>query len=265
MGFRDDDEAARARADALERENSDLQKKIAVLQSTKETSRLVATRSRLSKHGIFAAGLAVILVAGIVIFFAEEPVMSSRMLLLVIGIASLGLLIIAFGFVRGLILVAGPNELLILSGRKSRLPDGRVVGYRVIRGGRVVRIPLFEQAERLSLVSLEISVQVMGAFTREGRQINVMADATVKLSSDADTVHNAIERFLGGSREDIARVARGTLEGGMRGGIADLTVKEMNQDRASAEQRIIQEVDEDFSRLGIILDTFHIDTIGAKE
>ncbi|MCK5796240.1 MAG: flotillin family protein [Deltaproteobacteria bacterium] len=253
MGFRDDGEAARARAEALERENRDLQQKIAVLQNTKEAPRSVATRSLLSSNWIIIAGIALILVGAIVI--------GSRSPLLLIGIGSVGLLLIGFGIASRFILIVGPNELLVLSGRKRQLADGSVVGYRVIRGGRVVRIPLLEQAARLSLAPLEIPVQVTGAYSKGGVPVDVTADATVKISSDAHILGNAIERFLGRPRDDIARVARETLEGEMRAVIAILTPKAMRQDRATAEQRIFQEVEEDFNRLGLTLDTFHLETI----
>ena len=38
-------------------------------------------------------------------------------------------------------LKVSPNAVAVLSGRKRKLPDGRVVGYRMVRGGAALRIP----------------------------------------------------------------------------------------------------------------------------
>ena len=37
-------------------------------------------------------------------------------------------------------LKVSPNAVAVLSGRKRKLPDGRVVGYRMVRGGAALRI-----------------------------------------------------------------------------------------------------------------------------
>ena len=39
-------------------------------------------------------------------------------------------------------LKVSPNAVAVLSGRKRKLPDGRVVGYRMVKGGAALRIPL---------------------------------------------------------------------------------------------------------------------------
>ena len=63
---------------------------------------------------------------------------------------------------------AGPNEVLIISGRKRKVidPDGRkrVVGYRLVRGGAFVW-PILERVQRLSLELLTIEVQTADAYT----------------------------------------------------------------------------------------------------
>lgn len=259
MAFRDDAEAARARAEALERENRDLQQKIALLQSTKEVPHALARRLSLSSNWILGAGIAFIVVGGILL---ESR---SSLVGIGIGIGTLGLLLVGLGTALRFIEIVGPNELLVLIGRERRLPDGSRVAYRVIRGGRVVRIPVLEQAIRLSLAPIEVQVKVMQAYTRKGMPVDVSAYATVKISSDPQLLNNALERFLARSPEDIARVARDTLEGIMRSFIVEFSPKEMRQDRTSLEQRTIQDIEEDFDKLGLALDAFHIETIHAMD
>ncbi|MEI8259485.1 MAG: flotillin family protein, partial [Deltaproteobacteria bacterium] len=44
--------------------------------------------------------------------------------------------------------VCSPSEVLIFSGRRATTPDGKIVGFRVVRGGRAMRIPLIEVVDR---------------------------------------------------------------------------------------------------------------------
>ena len=45
----------------------------------------------------------------------------------------------------------GPNEVMVISGRQHRTPDGRPVGFRVVKGGGTFVWPIFEKADILSL------------------------------------------------------------------------------------------------------------------
>ena len=73
--------------------------------------------------------------------------------------------------------VCPPSEVLIFSGRTRRLADGRSVGYRVVRGGRAMRIPLIETIDRMQLTNMAIELSVTNAFSRGGRVIDQTHDA----------------------------------------------------------------------------------------
>lgn len=157
--------------------------------------------------------------------------------------------------------VCPPSEVLIFSGRSRRLVDGRTVGYRIIRGGRAMRIPLIETKDRMQLTNMAIELQVTNAFSRGGIPLKVHAVANVKLPSEESLLHNAIERFLGTPREGIMRVAKDTLEGNLRGVIAELTPEEINQQKMIFQQKLIEEADKDLHRLGLLLDNLQIQNI----
>lgn len=74
-------------------------------------------------------------------------------------------------------------------------------------------------------------------------------------------VGNAIERFLDRNRSEIARVARETLEGNLRGVVATLTPEEVNEDRLRFAERIAEDVSHDLSKLGLRLDTLKIQSV----
>src|SRR5688572_23598318 len=65
----------------------------------------------------------------------------------------------AFVFSRNYIKVS-PNAVAVLSGRRRKLADGRVVGYRMVRGGAALRIPLLEKVEYLHLNVMTIPLEI---------------------------------------------------------------------------------------------------------
>ncbi len=94
-------------------------------------------------------------------------------------------------------LKVSPNAVAVLSGRKRKLPDGRVVGYRMVRGGAALRIPLLEKVEYLHLNVMTIPLEIKRAYTLKGVPVSVKAVANVKIRGDDTSLQAAAERFLG--------------------------------------------------------------------
>ncbi|MBI5486256.1 MAG: flotillin family protein [Deltaproteobacteria bacterium] len=168
------------------------------------------------------------------------------------GVMVLGLVALAI-MVRRLLYVVAPSQILVLSGRPHRLADGRVVGYRVVTGGRVIRLPFLERADVIDATVLTLAIRIPGAFTREGGRADLEAAASVAISRDAMVLTNYVERFLGRAREDVARVARETLEGTLRAVAAQLTADELESDRVKASAVVREEASPGLAKLGLEL------------
>ncbi len=176
----------------------------------------------------------------------------------------LGVLVAAVGVAilvaRNLTEICQPNEALIFSGGRYRMGK-KTVGYRVIQGGRGLRIPMLERVDRLDLTNMSIDISVKGAYSRGGIPLNVECVANVKVAGHEPVIGNAVERFLGRNRNQIAAVARETLEGNLRGVLATLTPEEVNEDRLKFAQSLLHEGDDDLKRLGLVLDTLKIQNV----
>jgi flotillin len=159
---------------------------------------------------------------------------------------------------RSLLRICRPNEILIFSGGKHRTEDGRAVGYRVVFGGRGVRVPLVETVSRMDVSLIAVPIAVAGAYSDGGIPLNVHAIANIKVSTDRRFVGNAIERFLGRDRNEIGRVAKETLEGHLRGVLATMTPEELNQDRLKFARHLEQSAGPDLEKLGLELDVLKI-------
>src|SRR5690349_10058923 len=83
--------------------------------------------------------------------FSSEISPSDAVAVLGSAVAVLVAMSTLIAVVRRLLYVCRPNEILIFSGRKHVLADGTAVGYRVLHGGRMLRIPVLETVARMDM------------------------------------------------------------------------------------------------------------------
>jgi len=180
-------------------------------------------------------------------------------------LAGLAAVAVVFAIVLAVVLsrflyICQPNEVLVFSGG-HRASAGRKVGYRIIKGGRALRVPLMETVDSMDLTNMPIEVGVQGAYSKGGIPVNVHGIANVKIAGEQPVLDNAIERFLGVDRDRIMAIAKDTLEGNLRGVLATLTPEELNQDKIKFAQSLLAEAEEDLRKLGLELDTLKIQDV----
>jgi flotillin len=158
-----------------------------------------------------------------------------------------------------------PNTVAVLSGRKRTLPDGRTVGYRMVRGGAALRIPLLEKVEYLHLNVMTIPLEIKRAYTLKGVPVSVKAVANVKIRGDETSLQASAERFLGMTHIEVQKVIFQTLEGHLRSILGTLTVEEVNSDRQSFAQKLTSEAAVDLEKMGIGVDVLTIQEISDDE
>jgi flotillin len=174
--------------------------------------------------------------------------------------------LIILAFIKANLRICHPNEILVFSGKQRRLKDGTVVGYRVIKGGRGLKIPIVESVTRLPLTTIPIDLELTGALSKGIIPINIQAMATVKIAGTEDEgLSNALERFLGKNITDISQVAKENIEGSLRGVLATLTPEEANSNRLEFAEKVAQDARSDLMRLGLVLDTFKIKHLSDNE
>jgi flotillin len=180
---------------------------------------------------------------------------------LVIAGVVLGVVVLLTLIIKSLIVICLPNEMVIITGRRRVTKDGRSVGYRVLHGGRTLRIPIIERVSRLDLTTIPIEVAVRNAYSKGGIPLLVQGIANVKVSARDPIADNAVERLLDKPFAEVMQIAKDTLEGNLRGVLATLTPEEVNEDRLKFAQQLIEEADEDLKKLGLELDTLKIQNV----
>ena len=195
----------------------------------------------------------------------SEVELSTAVGLICTALATVVAITIFMAIVRGLIYICRPNEILIFAGRKHRLPDGTEVGYRVVRKGWAIRIPLLQKVSRMDMRLFLVEVTVANAYSKGGIPLTVHAIANVKISSDPTLVRNAVERFLGMDPKQIAMVARQTLEGVLREVLSQLTPEEVNEDRLKFAETLRENAKDDFDKLGLELDVLKVQNVSDEQ
>jgi flotillin len=187
---------------------------------------------------------------------------------LAILIGLLGLFAAMALFARNYIKVP-PSTVAIFYGRKHTIVDDKgnkaVVGFRVVRGGAALRVPVLEEVQYLSLNVISIPLKISRAYTKEGVPVTVEAVANVKIAGDDTSLRSAAERFLGMTTDKIKEVIFQTLEGHLRAILGTLTVEEINADRQAFAQKMTDEAAVDLRKMGVNIDILTIQQIGDEQ
>jgi flotillin len=191
--------------------------------------------------------------------------LGTAILLLGAAVGTVIALTLFVAVVKGFLYICRPNEILIFSGRKHLLPNGQSSGYKVVRRGWAVRIPILETVNRMDMRLFMVEVTVGNAYSKSGIPLDVKAIANVKISNNPAHVRNAVERFLGTAPQQIAVVARQTLEGVLREVLAQLTPEEVNEDRLKFAETLKQHAQDDFDKLGLELDVLKVQHVSDEQ
>jgi len=182
--------------------------------------------------------------------------------LIIAGGVLLALGVIAFAVWAHQYTKVGPNEVLIISGRRGRKKGP---GYRIVRGGGTYVRPFREKVQRLSLELMQFDVRSAETYTAHGVPVQIDGVCMVKVDSSDEGIEHAATQFLSRGREDIVRTAMQAVEGHMRSAIGALSIEDIYRER----QRLVASVRElagpDIERMGLEIVSLTIRNIGDKQ
>lgn len=91
---------------------------------------------------------------------------------------------------------------LILSGRTS--PFGKD-SRRCIHGGGALVVPVLQSYEYLSLLPMQIEINLRKTLTRNKLRVNVPSVFTVAIGTSEDMMNNAAQRLLGQAHTEVKK------------------------------------------------------------
>ncbi|KAI9134305.1 flotillin family protein [Acaryochloris sp. CCMEE 5410] len=186
-----------------------------------------------------------------------------ELITLLLGLSGLSL-VAGWSVTKNFYCICQPSEVLIFAGPRTRLTNGQTMGYRLVKGGSSLQMPLLEQTFRMDLTNMIIDLQVTGAYSKGGIPLTVTGVANIKIAGTEPTIHNAIERLLGKKRAEVEQLAKETLEGNLRGVLASLTPEQANSDQIAFAKSLLEEAEADLEKLGLLLDSLQIQTISDE-
>ncbi|MGR6899097.1 flotillin family protein [Rummeliibacillus sp. BSL5] len=163
---------------------------------------------------------------------------------------------------------AGPDEALIVTGSylgsKNVHKDEAGNRIKIIRGGGTFVLPVFQQAEPLSLLSSKLEVTTPEVYTEQG--VPVMADgiAIIKIGGSITEIATAAEQFLGKPKEEREMEAREVLEGHLRSILGSMTVEEIYKNRDKFSQEVQRVASQDLAKMGLTIVSFTIKDVRDK-
>jgi flotillin len=188
-------------------------------------------------------------------------------ILIALGVA----LLFAYIVIRSRYKKAGPDEALIVYGRrkifgKKVIGDkGQVEGFRIVRGGGTFVWPAWENYEKLSLRMMTLDIDLRHVYTARGIPINVKAVAQVKVSGDVQHIGRAAEGFLGVTHDQVQGTIKETVAGHLRGIIGTLTVEELYRDQKRFQDSVRDEAHRDLEGMGFEFRSFVFQEIQDDE
>ncbi len=194
---------------------------------------------------------------------ASTVIKSMEIIAVLLGVFGLGtgagLLVI-----RNYYHICQPSEVLIFAGSRRPTATGKTIGYRLVKGGSSIRLPMLEQVYRMDLTNMIIDLRVVNAYSKGGVPLIVTGVANIKIAGEEPIIHNAIERLLGKKRKEIEQLAKETLEGNLRGVLANLTPEQANSDQIAFAKSLLEEAEQDLEKLGLVLDSLQIQNISDE-
>lgn len=171
-------------------------------------------------------------------------------------------LVIAFAVWAHQYTKVGPNEVLIISGRKGRAQD---VGYRIVRGGGTYVRPFSEKVQRMSLELMQFDVRTAETYTVHGVPVGIDGVCMVKIDGSQEGIERAAQQFLSRGPDDIVRTALQAVEGHMRAAVGSLSIEDIYRERQKLVAAVRDLAEPDLERMGLEIVSLTVRNIGDKQ
>src|SRR3954467_14193011 len=179
----------------------------------------------------------------------------------VIGIVILGVLLLGIIIFKAMRRVAEPNEALVISGLRERMPDGvaESLGFKIVTGKGTLVLPGVQAVRRLSLDLREAELAI-DCVTHQGIPLGLKGVVIFKAGDDSPPIANAPRRFLD-QQDQMDHRVHNVFAGHLRAIVGSMTVEEMIRDREKLTQLTRESSGIEMEKLGLIVDSLQIQEI----
>ena len=161
-----------------------------------------------------------------------------------------------------------PDEAMIVTGSflgsKNVAIDESGRRIKIVRGGGAFILPVFQQAQFLSLLSHKLDVTTPEVYTEQGVPVMTDAVAIIKIGGSVEDVATAAEQFMGKPTEALKAEAQEVLEGHLRAILGTMTVEEVYRNRDKFAQEVQGVAARDLKKMGLQIVSFTIKDVRDK-
>lgn len=170
-------------------------------------------------------------------------------------------------FVKRYYIRIPPNRAAIIFGRRHEIRDPltgemRVRGFRIVKGGAALVIPLLEEVEYLDLSNRKIDLEVADIRSLNGVKVDVQAVAIVRIGTDEISLETSATQFGDMNKQEtdgiIQDILLKTLEGHFRTIISTMTPEDLYRDRSQFSQEVQRSAGNPLEGMGMKIVDFTI-------
>ncbi|MDM8566360.1 SPFH domain-containing protein [Candidatus Halobeggiatoa sp. HSG11] len=140
------------------------------------------------------------------------------------------------------------NKILVKYGKigagKSALP---------IHGGAAFVWPFIQQYSYLDLTPITTDVPLKSALSKQNIRVNVPSKFTFGIGTTEELMHNASIRILGLTPDALEAMAQEIILGQLRATIATMNIEEINADRDTFSQKVMENIESELKKIGLRL------------
>ena len=161
--------------------------------------------------------------------------------------------------------------LLLLASYVKAPPDKAYIisGFhkepKILIGRAGLRSPFLERMDMLYLGQITVDIKTEKPVpTNDFINVDVDAVAKIRVSPDAHALQQAAKNFLNKKSSAIAAELQDSLQGNMREIIGTLSLKDINTDRDSFSDQVMQKAQQDMDKLGIEILSCNIQNVSDE-
>ena len=151
-----------------------------------------------------------------------------------------------------------PDQAYIISGIKKQ--------GKILIGRAGIKIPFLERIDKLYLGQMTVDIKTEQAVpTSDFSKVNVDAVAKIRIHDTEEGIKLAAKNFLNKDPEYITADLQDSLQGNMREIIGTLSLVDINTDRDSFSDQVMQKASADMEKLGIEIISCNIQNVTDEE
>ena len=156
-----------------------------------------------------------------------------------------------------------PSDKIMVIYGMVKPKDKSKYGAVCIHGGAKFIWPIVQAYQFLDLTPINITVEIKNALSKTNSNISVLARFSVGISTEPEVMQNAAERLLGLSQQEIHEMAMDIIIGQIRFVVSTMEFEEINQDRDSFLNKIVEKLTPVIGLIGLRL--INVNLLDIKE